>query len=129
MNPLPSQGFSLVEVIVSILILMIAISGLMTTYNYMSFQVERARWKRSALHIAQKEIEEFVADPAKSYQSSVQVPITSSYSRKSIVEIKKDSADQSIECKIRWADEKDASVKNDISSVSLKTIVEDNRKN
>jgi len=125
MSSSPSQGFSLVEVMVSVLFLMIAISGLMTTYTYMSSQVERTRWKRSALHIAQKKIEEFVADPDKSYKLSeeIEVPVTFSYSPKSTMEIKKGPIDPSIiepfyiiECRIKWTDKSDV-------SVSLKTIV------
>lgn len=125
MSSAPNQGFGLVEVMVSVLFLMIAISGLMTTYSYMSSQVERTRWKRSALHIAQQKIEEFMANPDKSYKSSeeIEVPVTSFYSPKSTMEIKKDPIDPSIiesfyiiECRIRWPD------KNDVS-VSLKTIV------
>ena len=121
MSLLPNRGFSLVEVIVSILFLMIAILGLMTTYNYMSSQVERARWKRSALHIAQEKIEEFMADPDKidRYRASeeIEVPVTSSYSSRGTMEITKDPADPAaIECKIKWTDHSDV-------SVSLKTVV------
>lgn len=124
MSSSPSQGFSLVEVMVSVLFLMIAISGLMTTYTYMSSQVERTRWKRSALHIAQQTLEKIMADPAYELSkdtevkgNKVKVPLTFSNFVWSPVEIKTDLNDQSIiECKISWPDKPEV-------FVSLKTIV------
>lgn len=123
----PGQGFSLIEVIVSIFFLMIAIAGLMATYNYMSLQVEKTRWKRSALHIAQRKIEEFMADPNKKFKPSEEeeIPVTAFCSVTSTVEIDKRSeritqnSAQSIkrvECKVTWKDREDV-------SVSLMTIV------
>jgi Tfp pilus assembly protein PilV len=113
MNLSPSRGFSLVEVIVSVLFLMIAISGLMSTYNYTSLQLERMRWKRSALHITQQKIEEFMANPGNGYpaNANIDVPVTSSsYPIKSTLEVKQDPVDPNIiEWKIKWP-EKNISV-------------------
>jgi len=117
MNASTGQGFSLIEVIVSVLFLMITIAGLMTTYNYMSLQMERARWKQSALHIAQQTLEQFMADPGYQPGKAAQVPVTSSNSITSRMDINRDPNDQSIiECKISWPDKPDL-------FVSLKTII------
>ncbi|MEW5803979.1 MAG: hypothetical protein AB1847_17930 [bacterium] len=117
----PSQGFSLIEVIVSILFLMIAITGLMTLYTSMSSQVEWMRWKRNAMLVAQKSIEELVADPNVPIGpiETVDVFVTPFQSVKSTLEMTQpDPHDpKTIECKVKgkWNDR-------DVS-VSLRTIV------
>ena len=63
MNPLKCQGFSLIEVMVSVMILLITIAGFMTTYSYFSRQVTKTQQKRSAVRFAQKTLEEFMGDP------------------------------------------------------------------
>jgi len=58
-----NQGFTLIEVIVSILFLSITLAGLVTTYAYMASRMETMRWKRSALRWSQEIMEEWIANP------------------------------------------------------------------
>lgn len=115
-----SQGFSLIEVVVSIFFLLITISGLLASYNYMSTQADKMRWKRSALRIAQQKVEEFMADPQKGYTPSeeIDVPITPLYVVRSTVNVTENPDDQSLEWIITWKDRQDV-------SISLKTIAGD----
>lgn len=101
----------MIEVVVSILFLSIAIVGLSNTYSYMSSRVEIMRWKRDALHLAQEQVEECMANP--NYMADQNQPIEI---RGYTIKLIPDPNDNSIECIVTPNERKDV-------SVSLKTIL------
>jgi len=121
MNPLDCRGLSLIEIMVSVMILLITIAGFMTTYSYFSRQVARSQQKRSAMRFAQKTIEEYMADPdfLQKGPLSNEIIIDEQRDLKGTLEIKffpeeiiSDSKWREIECGIHWTD----------GNVSLTTI-------
>ncbi|MEW6379046.1 MAG: hypothetical protein AB1611_05505 [bacterium] len=107
-----SRGFSLIEVIVSVVFLLITISGLLASYNYMSSRADKMRWKRSALRIVQQKVEEFMANPQNGYRANeeIDVSITPLYKIRSTVTVKENPADQTLEWRITWNERQDISI-------------------
>lgn len=122
MNPLDCRGLSLIEIMVSVMILLITIAGFMTTYSYFSRQVTKSQQKRSAIRFAQKTLEEYMADPnflQSKYFCNPNITIDSQRNLNGKLEIKffpeeiiSDSKWREIECGIHWTD----------GNVSLTTI-------
>ena len=111
MNPLDCRGLSLIEIMVSVMILLITIAGFMTTYSYFSRQVAKSQQKRSAVRFAQKTLEEYMADPnfLKNDPLSNEIIIDAQRDLKGTLKInffsEEDTKDcKKIECGIRWAD-------------------------
>ena len=122
MNPLDCRGLSLIEIMVSVMILLITIAGFMTTYSYSSRQVIKSQQKRSATRFAQKTLEEYMADPnflKKEPIHNKPIIIDAQRDFRGTLKIKlfseegtSESDCKKIECGIRWAD----------GNVSLTTI-------
>jgi len=122
MNHLDCRGLSLIEIMVSVMILLITIAGFMTTYSYFSRQVTKSQQKRSATRFAQKTLEEYMADPCFLQRESITkqvITIDTQRDFTGILEIEffseegtKESDCKKIECGIRWTD----------GNVSLATI-------
>lgn len=126
MSSSAKQGFSLIEIIISVFLIMFTISSVLVVYNKMSYRIEIMRWKRSALRLAQQRMEELMANPNRSYapKEEVDVLITSPYGIKSIpygiksiVEVRQDPNDQKLfEVNVIWKERPN-------NSLSLKSIV------
>lgn len=113
MNPLDCRGLSLIEIMVSVMILLTTIAGFMTTYSYFSRQVTKSQQKRSATRFAQKTLEEYMADPnfLKRKPINKDITIDSQRNLEGTLEIKffpeeiiSDSKWREIECGIHWTD-------------------------
>ena len=122
MNPSDCRGLTLIEIMVSVMILLTTIAGFMTTYSYFSRQVTKSQQKRSAIRFAQKTLEEYMADPnflQKGPITNKDITIDAQRNLKGTLEINfpskedtKDSGWTEIECGIHWTD----------GNVSLTTI-------
>lgn len=112
MNFLDRRGLTLIEIMVSVMILLITITGLMTTYTLLNKQAYKMQQKHFALRFAQRKIEEWMANlecPATDKTTYKQQEFTST-----LEEIPIDSLPEckEAECNITWID----------GNVSLKTI-------
>ena len=109
MNRFSCRGMTLIEIMVSVMILLITITGLMTTYTYLNKQADKMQQKRFALRFAQKKLEEWMADPdcLKASEDYKQQNFISTLTTKPL-----QSGCQKVECNVSWID----------GNVSLTTI-------
>ncbi len=109
---------ALVEIIVSVMFLMIVVTGFIGTYSYLASRSAMIRNKRMALRLAQKRLEACLADPSLFTRSSVIQDITKDITideQRGLVgqlETRIDPGNNTVECSVMWTD----------GNVSLTTI-------